>query len=362
MASIVKQLKISNEEEECILAMKLARISALPMVLKAAVELDLLEIIAKAGPGAHLSPSQIAAHLPTKNSEAPTMVDRILRLLASYSVLTCTLQTHEEGCSETLYGLAPVCKFLVRNEDGVSMAPFAVMIQDKVFMESWHHLKDAVMQGGVPFDRAFGMNAFEYPGTDARFNKVFNTGMLSHSMLIVKKILETYKGFEGLNSVVDIGGGIGVTLNMIISKYPQIKGINFDLPHVVVDAPAYFGVEHIGGDMFASVPSGDAIFMKWILHDWSDEHCLKLLKNCYNALPDHGKVIVAEYILPSAPDTNVAAQCTFQLDMLMLAFNPGGKERNEKEFEALAKGAGFSGIRVLCSAYNIWVMEFYKVM
>nr|QKO29236.1 putative caffeic acid O-methyltransferase [Epimedium sagittatum] len=362
MGSTQNQIKITDAEEDeaCNHAMQLASASVLPMVLKAAIELDVLEIIAKAGPGAFVSPTEIASHLPTSNVEAPVMLDRMLRLLASYKVVSSSLSTSVDGKVERLYGLAPVCKFLTKNEDGVSIAPLVLMNQDKILMESWYHLKDTVLEGGIPFNKAYGMTAFEYHGTDPRFNKVFNLGMSDHSTITMKKLLEVYKGFEGLKSVVDVGGGTGATVNMIVSKYPSIKGINFDLPHVVEDAPAYNGVEHIGGDMFVSVPKADAIFMKWILHDWSDEHSLKFLKNCKEALPEDGKVIIAESILPVFPETNLAANTVFQLDNIMLAHNPGGKERTEKDFEALAKGAGFAGFRVACGAYSTWVMEFLK--
>ncbi|XP_019245640.1 PREDICTED: LOW QUALITY PROTEIN: caffeic acid 3-O-methyltransferase-like [Nicotiana attenuata] len=332
-----------TEDEAFLFAMQLCSASVLPMVLKSALELDLLELMAKAGPGAAISPTELAAQLSTQNPEAPVMLDRMLRLLATYSVLNCTLRTLSDGSVERLYSLAPVCKYLTKNADGVSVAPLLLMNQDKVLMESWYHLKDAVLDGGIPFNKAYGMTAFEYHGTDPRFNKVFNRGMSDHSTMSMKKILEDYKGFEGLNSIVDVGGGTGATVNMIVSKYPSIKGINFDLPHVIGDAPAYPGVEHVGGDMFVSVPKADAIFMKWICHDWSDEHCLKFLKNCYEALPANGKVIIAECILPEAPDTSLATKNTVHVDIVMLAHNPGGKERTEKEFEALAKGAGFTG-------------------
>ena len=63
----------------------------------------------------------------------------------------------------------------------------------------------------------------------------------------MKKILETYRVFEGLNTLVDVGGGIGVTLNMIVSKYPTLRGINFDLPHVIEDAPTYPGKLNLSG-------------------------------------------------------------------------------------------------------------------
>lgn len=100
-------------------------------------------------------------------------------------------------------------------------------------------MKDAVLDEGRPFDKAFGMNVYEYSSTDSRFSMIFNHAMKNHSTIIMKKILEKYNGFEGLRTLVDVGGGTGATLSSIISKYPTIKGINFDLPHVVEDAPSY---------------------------------------------------------------------------------------------------------------------------
>nr|KJB23958.1 hypothetical protein B456_004G125600 [Gossypium raimondii] len=308
-----------------------------------------------------MTPTQVSdEELPTSNPDAPVMLDRILRLLATYSILTCSLRTLPDGKVERLYGLGPVCKFVTKNEDGVTLSALSLMNQDKVLMESWYYLKDAVLEGGIPFNKAYGMTAFEYHGTDPRFNKVFNRGMSDHSTITMKKILETYDGFEGLKTLVDVGGGTGATLNMIVTKHPSIKGINFDLPHVIEDAPAYPGVEHVGGDMFESVPKGDAIFMKWICHDWSDEHCSKFLKKCYEALPDSGKVIVAECILPDYPDPSLATKLVVHIDCIMLAHNPGGKERTEKEFEALARSAGFQGFQVKCCAFGTYIMEFVK--
>ncbi|KAF6159818.1 hypothetical protein GIB67_022200 [Kingdonia uniflora] len=334
MATLENQTQTSckNEEEEaCSYAMQLASISVLPMVLKSTIELDVLEIIAKSGPGACISPSEIASKLPTtKNPEAHVMLDRMLRLLASYKVLTCTMHTLEDGHVERLYGLAPVCKFLVRNEDGVSIVPFMLLNQDKVIMKSWYYLKDAVIDGGIPFYKAHGMGLFDYHATDSRFNMFFNKVMSNQSMIFTKKILEMYKGFEGSETIVDVAGGTGTTLKMIISKYPTIKGVNFDLPHSVI-------------------------------HNWSDERSLKCLKNCYAALPEDGKVIIVEAIAPEFPETNSVANSVFHIDCIMLATLSGGKERTEKEFEALAKEAGFADFQVISCAYNNWVMEFRKM-
>ncbi|GMH18320.1 hypothetical protein Nepgr_020161 [Nepenthes gracilis] len=117
-------------------------------------------------------------------------------------------------------------------------------------------MKEAVLEGGIPFNKAHGMTAFEYNKENPKFNKVFNNVMSDHSTLTMKKILEAYKGFEGLSSLVDVGGGIGVTLNMIISKYPTIKGINFDLSHVIKDAPSF-------SDQLALIPQ---------IHDSGSRH------------------------------------------------------------------------------------------
>ncbi|KAL6982137.1 nicotinamide N-methyltransferase [Sarracenia purpurea var. burkii] len=350
-----------QEEQVCSHALQLVNSSVVCMVMQAAVELQVLEIIAKAGVGAQLSPSEIASQIPCTqlhNPQAPAMLDRMLRLLASHSILTSTSTSSVE--SQRLYGLAPVAKYFVRNQDGVSLGPVMSLVQGKAYMDSWYELKTTIVEGGIPFNRAHGVQLFEYPSKDLRFNEVFNKAMINHTTIVIKKILQSYKGFNQLTRLVDVGGGLGVTLNLITSKYPHIKGINFDLPHVIQHAPPYSGVEHVVGDMFESVPKGDAIFMKWILHDWSDDYCLKLLKNCHKAIPENGKVIVVEAILPETPDTSVAAKSNFQMDLLMMTETPGGKERTQQEFLALANEAGFAGIILECFACNSWVMEFYK--
>ncbi|KAM4100015.1 hypothetical protein ACB094_05G036300 [Castanea mollissima] len=238
-----------REEKSFSCAMQLSTSIVLPIVLHSAIELGVFDILAKAGPGAKLSPSQIVAQMPTKNPDAAMMLDRILKLL-------------DFGSCQRLYSLTPVSKYFVTNEDGVSLGPFMALAQDQVFIKSWSQLNDAILEGGIPFNRTYGTHAFKYPDLDPRFNKVFNAAMFNHTTIVIKKILESYKGFEQLRQLVDVGGGLGVTLNLITTRYPNIKGINFDLPHVIQHAPPYPGVEHVEGDMFENVPEGQAIFMK----------------------------------------------------------------------------------------------------
>ncbi|CAA2970256.1 caffeic acid 3-O-methyltransferase-like [Olea europaea subsp. europaea] len=237
MEFLAKNLFDEEESKHFAYALQLVTSSALPMVLNTAMELNVFEILAKAGPSAQMSPREIASHMPTTNADAPTMLDRMLRLLVSYSVLTCSVSDGQRH-----YGLAPVAKYFVQNEDGVSFCPSMSLLHDKVFIDSWFKLKDAVLEGGVPFDKVHGTHAFEYPGKDPKFNELFNKAMTNHTTIVMKQILEHYKGFENLKTLVDVGGGLGITLSMIKSIYPTISGINFDLPHVIKEAPSYPGM------------------------------------------------------------------------------------------------------------------------
>ncbi|KAF7136594.1 hypothetical protein RHSIM_Rhsim08G0116400 [Rhododendron simsii] len=280
-----------EDEKQYSYAMQVIRSSVLPFVLKAVIELEVLDIIAKEGPGAQLSASEIASRLPPsaaasgRNPDAPEMLDQMLRFLASHSILTCSTAISSSDDPTSTRPAAPVDK------------------SDKVRINSWYELKGAVLDGGTPFERVHGMHLFEYCGKDARFNEVFNKAMQCVTKLLIKRIVHSYKGFEQLQSLVDVGGGLGVSLSLITAKYPHIKATNFDLPHVIQKAPPYPGVEHMGGDMFESVPKGDAIFMQ----------------NCHKALPEHGKVIVVERILPAIVDNCDAARAAFHIDLLMMS-------------------------------------------
>ncbi|XP_043719655.1 caffeic acid 3-O-methyltransferase-like [Telopea speciosissima] len=346
-----------EEEESQLLAMQMVSGSVLPMVLRAAVELNVFDIIAEAGPNARLSPLDIASRLPTQNPDAPAHLDRMLRLLVSHSLLTCTVLTHDNR----VYGLAPASKLFLKNKDGGSLAPYLLLIQDYALIKTWYHLKESILEGGgFPFYKAHGENAVDYLGKNPELIKNFKSCIFDYNALFMNKVLDTYKGFEGLRVLVDVGGGNGQILGMIVSKYPSIKGINLDLPNVTEKALPCPGVEHVGGDMFTSIPKGDALFMKNIIHHWSDEQCLKILKNCYEALPDNGKLIVVDLIAPTSPETNVATQGILQMEMFIANMNPIGKERTKEEFTALARESGFSGINVACCAYTFSVIEFYK--
>lgn len=124
-----------NGDESFAYAIQLVLAVGLPMTMHAAIELGIFEIMAKAGDDAKLSASQIAAQMmntASHNPNAPAMLDRILRLLASHNVVTCSLVG-----LETVYGLTPVAKHFVADQDGTSLGPLMALTHDKVLLDSW---------------------------------------------------------------------------------------------------------------------------------------------------------------------------------------------------------------------------------
>ncbi|KAK2649929.1 hypothetical protein Ddye_017418 [Dipteronia dyeriana] len=84
-----------------------------------------------------------------------------------------------------------------------------------------------------------GTYTFEYPRLDSRFNQVLNKAMYNHTTIAIRNIVDVYMGFENMKQLVDVSGGVGVTLKVVTANYPYIKGINFDLSHVIQHAPRY---------------------------------------------------------------------------------------------------------------------------
>ncbi|KAI9116736.1 hypothetical protein K1719_012394 [Acacia pycnantha] len=360
--------KTESEEEKdedvdlsVLSAFRLRSTQIFSAALNAATELNLFDIIVEEG-GRHVSASEVASRLPSscQHRELPSRIDRLLRLLASHSLLSCRVrekkeEEKEDGSTERLYAISSIGRHFVSGSLG-----FEPIYSHPAIMQLWLSFKDAIIdEDSDLFKKIHGMHMYQYAKTDPSWNNTFNKAMTNFSEVTISRILEVYEGFEGISTLVDVGGGPGQNLKMIVSKYPSIKGVNFDLPQVIQNAPSFPGIEHVGGDMFESVPKGDAMLLKAVCHNWSDENCIKVLKKCHESLPEKGKVIVVEFIMAEANWATEEAKYVSILDNLM--FLQGGRERTEKEFESLCKISGFSSFKVACRAFSaLGVMEFCK--
>ncbi|KAG2331556.1 hypothetical protein Bca52824_002736 [Brassica carinata] len=349
-------------------AESLVNTMAFLMVLKSALELGVIDTMASVEEGVWLSSSEIAFRLPTKpsNPDAPVLLERMLILLASHSLLKYRMvgtgENSRAGKMERVYAAEPVCMFFLNRGDGSgSLASLFMVALSEVFFKSWAHLKDVILKGKDAFTSAHGMKIFEYTASNEPFAELFNRAMSEYSTLTMKKVLEVYRGFEDVNTLVDVGGGIGTIMALVTSKYTHIKGINFDIPSVLTHPPIYPGVEHVSGDMFKEIPKGDAIFLKCVLHDWTNEDCVRILKNCWRSLSERGKVIIVDMITPIKPEINdFSSNIVFAMDMTMLTQCSGGKERSFSQIETLASDSGFLRCEVICQANSHCVIEIHK--
>ncbi|BFG25107.1 hypothetical protein CerSpe_113810 [Prunus speciosa] len=129
------------------------------------------------------------------------------------------------------------------------------------------------------------MTFWDYENQDPTLAHFYNDAMASDARLISSLMIDDCKGvFQGVVSLVDVGGGTGTVAKSIAEAFPHMKCTVLDLPHVVADLKGSKNLEYVEGDMFEAVPAADAIFLKWILHDWSDEECVKILERCKEAI------------------------------------------------------------------------------
>ncbi|XP_048137844.1 xanthohumol 4-O-methyltransferase-like isoform X1 [Rhodamnia argentea] len=333
------------------------------MALKCAVELRIPDIIHSYG-GGPVTLAQIASRIPAP-SPGTTYLARIMRLLVRNNIFSAQRCQPDGGheSQETLYGITPSSRWLLQGPGSeLSLAPLVLMENHPWLMSPWHCFSDCIKTGGVAFEMAHGCKIWDFASANPEFNRLFNDGMAGTSKILVRAIVEGYKaGFKSIGSLVDVGGGIGVTLATIIKSFPHIQGINFDLPHVIATAPAHDGITHVGGDMFETIPHAEAVFMKGIMHDWGNEDCVKILRNCRKAIPEkNGKVIIVDVVLK--PEGNgMFDEIGTVLDLVMMAHCSGGKERDELEWKNIVEKGGFPRYNIIKTSSLLFIIEAYPL-
>ncbi|KAJ7539153.1 hypothetical protein O6H91_11G078900 [Diphasiastrum complanatum] len=310
-----------------------------PFVLKAAILLRIPDIIATAaGPDGSLSLQQIVDQLPSHTVQSDYLY-QILRFLVAIKVFDEVLVEAASGEKEKRFRLTPVSKLLLKDSP-ICFAPMVLLQTDQVCQAPWHHLHEVVSGGGQAFTKAHGKDIWEVENENPALNLVFNNGMVAASRISMHRIVQQYDGFQSLKSLVNVGGGLGETISQIVAVYPHIHGIIYDLPHVIAIAP------HIGGSMFEIIPSADAILLKKVMHDWDDDHCMKVLLNCIRSFQ------MMESLLLQTLLTGLIA------DMVMIAHSNGGKERREDEWQNLLNGAeACSIISTMAAEYSKYIIK-----
>ncbi|KAM7503413.1 hypothetical protein LguiB_002317 [Lonicera macranthoides] len=278
----------------------------------------------------HGHPMTLSALIDTLsiNKKKSDGIHRLMRTLV-HSGFFVEKETPENG-KEVGYRLTPTSRLFLKDEP-LCVTPFLQLMLDPVIKKPWHYMSEWFQnEDRTPFETAHGMTIWNMQATASVVVK--DCGVI----------------FEGLESVVDVGGGTGTLMRAVTAAFPQLKCTVLDLPQVVGDLVGSENLRFVGGDMFQAIPPANAVLLEWILHDWNDEECVKILKLSKEAIPskeEGGKVIIIDMVVnysnnQKKDDNSIETQLFF--DMLMMV-SLNGKERNEKEWAKLFKAAGFNG-------------------
>jgi hypothetical protein len=244
------------------------------------------------------------------------------------------------------FALTPAGTMLRSTGQG-SLSAFARVFTDPVMVTAWHRLDEAVRTGGTTFEQVFGTAFFDHLKTEPELAASFNTAM-SQSTHVAAAVLPGAYDFSRFEAVMDVGGGDGTLIAAILSRHEGLRGVLFDTEEGSARAGDVLGGAGVSsrcairtGDFFDAVPGeADAVMLKSVLHDWDDERATTILRHCRKALPEHGRLLVVEPVLPEAVQ-DAAWPLVYLSDLNMLV-NLGGKERTRAEFEALLSGSGFT--------------------
>ena len=278
---------------------------------------------------------------------------RILRALASFGVFT------EEN--DRTFSLTPTAELLRSDVEG-SLRDVAIFMGEdwhwNVFGQTLHSVKT----GNAAWTRVHGTTVFPYLENNPEAGKIFDQAMSSFSTLACKAVISAYD-FSSLNVLVDIAGGTGRLLTAILDATPELRGVLFDLPHVIARAKESEEMKKLAsrcevksGDFFQAVPTGaDGYILKHIIHDWYDAEAIKILTNIGKSMGTYGRVLLIESVVgePNEPDFAKI------LDIEMLV-SPGGKERTAAEYADLFRQSGLKLARIIPTRSPYSVIEGVK--
>lgn len=284
---------------------------------------------------------------PLTGTHAPSLY-RVMRTLSSLGLFT-----EDDAHRFTLLPLGEVLK------SGTPSHATALIMGGDLIARSLDNLLYSAQTGKTGFQNSFGMPLFDWLGGHPTEASLFHQTMVGIHGMEPPAIAAAYD-FSVFKTIADVGGSTGNLLTTILARYPAPRGILFDLPQVVRDAPAFIAQRgltdriHIeAGSFFDRVPAGaDAYILSHVIHDWNEDQCLTILGHCRRAMGAGGRLLLVEMVLPPGDTPHPGKM----LDMVMLV-TPGGEERTEAQYAALLDKAGFRLTRVVPTASLVSIVE-----
>ena len=287
-------------------------------------------------------------------SSDPRTTFRLMRAAASLGLLT-----HN---GEHRFGLTRRGQ-LLRSDVPGSLRALALSETANAHWQCWAHFPEAVRQGRSQAEKALGMDLFTYFSQEenAEEASLFARAMGDLSGLVIRGAVETVDT-SGVSTVVDVGGADGDFVLGLMQANPALNGQVLDLPHAVEGARREAerrGLSErftaVAGDFFAAVPEADIYLLKMILHDWDDDQCVQILRNCLAGVRPGGKALIVEMVIGELGQRDFATRA----DMNMLAVAQGGMERDLAEYDALFAASGWrrAGCHPAGGGYSLLTVE-----
>ena len=239
---------------------------------------------------------------------------------------------------------------LLRSDVPGSLRHFCSLMAGEAYT-AWSGAAHSLRTGGPAFDAVFGQPYFEWlaehPAASARFDRA-QAGLV---VLRLRPLLN--RDWTGVRTVVDVGAGNGQLLTSLLAEWTHLRGVLFDLPHVVAGAAHVLReaglaarCRCVGGDFFRDMPTGgDVYVLAQILHDWDDDHAVAILRQCRGAMDADGRLLILEHVVHEDGQPHPAKM----LDLHMLVML-GGRERTETAWRELLARGGFAAVDISHSA------------
>ena len=282
----------------------------------------------------------------------PDLVARLMRAMVSLGVF--------ERTPDGKYALNGPARGLLSEGEG-SQRSLLLMAGARWSHLLWMQLADVVRTGRPAHEAVLQKPLFDYLAEHPEEDAEFHRAMLDYSAQTAAACMGVLP-FEGARTLVDVGGGLGQFLSMALQRHPEIsRGILVDQPAVaeaarqrLASTPHADRIEVVGGDFFREVPGGGDLYVLMnILHDWSDEQAIQILRNCRAAARAGARVCAVEMVISEKPFGEFPP--LFDLNMMVLF--GGGRERTLAEFERLFRAAGLNLVRVSSTASASSVLE-----
>ncbi|MDX1650481.1 MAG: methyltransferase, partial [Myxococcota bacterium] len=271
---------------------RLARMIAsvwVPQALHAAAKLGVADALAG---GARPAPEVADAV-----GADPDATHRLLRALVVLELLT----QDEDG----RFALTDLGRCLTADAPD-SVRSWALLWGGPMMWAPWGRLADCVRTGETGPGLLEGFrDPFELMEAHPEDRDHFDRSMLQLTRGVAAALPAAWD-FDGVESVVDVGGGLGALLPPLLRAHPGMRGTVFDLPHCAEGARALLAAEgladrcaFVGGDFFEAVPAGaDVYLLKSVIHDWDDARARRILTRCREAMRPDSRLLVLEWIVP----------------------------------------------------------------